>query len=206
MKKLPENIKLVITRGNEESEHWKVEQFLEALLREVELREIHSRSTQPTLEVRKKPEMTTASALFTKNNNFACAFYRANHPHEECRKVSDLEERKRLVRKFGRCFRCIRKGHRVRECRATTKCSKSQGDHHLSLCEQKVGEKRTSSLYVRSNSNLGDQMVSEANSQQNGTEAAPNQVVSTSLQVGSGGKLHFRLHKALLQPQMGNKE
>ena len=38
MKKLPENIKLVITRGNEESEHWKVEQFLEALLREVELR------------------------------------------------------------------------------------------------------------------------------------------------------------------------
>ena len=109
MKKLPENIKLVITRGNEESQHWKVEQFLEALLREVELREVHSRSTRPTPEVKRKPEMTTASALFTKKNNFECAFRRGNNPHEECRKVSDLEERKRLVRKFGRCFRYIGK-------------------------------------------------------------------------------------------------
>ena len=73
-------------------------------------------------------------------------------------------------------------------------------------CEQKVGEKRTSRLYIGSNSNLGGQMVSEANSQQNGTEAVSNQVVSTSLQVGSGGRFRFRLHKALLQPQMGNKE
>ena len=60
--------------------------------------------------------------------SFECAFCGRNHLHEECRKVSDLEVRKRLVRKFGRCFRCIRKGHRVRECRATTKCSKCQGD------------------------------------------------------------------------------
>ena len=74
MKKLPENIKLVITRGNEESQHWKVEQFLEALLREVELREVHSRSIQPTLEVKRKPEMTTASALFTEKNDFERAF------------------------------------------------------------------------------------------------------------------------------------
>ena len=42
MKKCPENIKLVITRGNEECEDWKVEQFLQALLKEVELREVHS--------------------------------------------------------------------------------------------------------------------------------------------------------------------
>ena len=75
LKKLHENIKLVVTRGNEESEHWKVEQFLQALLREVELREVHSRSTQPTLGVRRKPEMTTASELFTKKNNFGCAHF-----------------------------------------------------------------------------------------------------------------------------------
>ena len=171
----------------------------------MELREVHSRSTQPTPEVRRKPEMTTASALFTKKNNFECAFCRGNHPHEECRKVSDLEKRKRQVRKFGRCFRCIRKGHRVRECRATTKCSKCQGDHHLSLCEQKVGEKRTSSLYIESNSNLGDQMVSKANSQQNGTEAAPNQVVSTSLQVGSGGRVALQTAQGIVTATNGKQ-
>ena len=77
MKKLPENIKLVITRGNEECEDWKVEQFLQALLKEVELREIHSsRNNHSSSEVKRKPDVTTASALFMKKNTLECAFCR----------------------------------------------------------------------------------------------------------------------------------
>ena len=93
MKKLLENIKLVITRGNEECEDWKVKQFLQALLKEVELREIHSsRNNHSFSEVKRKPDVITASALFIKKNTLECAFCRGNHPHEDCRKVVDLED------------------------------------------------------------------------------------------------------------------
>ena len=72
-------------------------------------------------------------------------------------------------------------------------------------CEQKVGEKRTSRLYIGSNSNLGGQMVSEANSQQNGTQAVSNQVVSTSLQVGSGGRVALQTAQGIVTTTNGKQ-
>ena len=102
MKKLTENIKLVITRGNEKCEDWKVEQFLQALLNEVELREIHSsRNKHSSSEVKRKSDVTTTSALFMKKDTLNCAFCRGNHPHEDCRKVVDLEDREKIIQKFG---------------------------------------------------------------------------------------------------------
>ena len=48
-------------------------------------------------------------------------------------------------------------------------------------------------------------MVSEANSQQNGTEAAPNQVVSTSLQVGSGGRVALQTVQGIVTATNGKQ-
>ena len=106
MKKLPENIKLVITRGNEECEDWKVQQFSQALLKEVELREIHSsRYNHSSSEAKRKPDVTTASALFMTKNTLECAFCRGNHPHEDCRKVIDLEDRRKIIKKIWQMFK-----------------------------------------------------------------------------------------------------
>ena len=70
--------------------------FFQELLKEVELREINSsRNNHSSSEVKRKPDVTTASALFMKKNTLECAFCRGNFLHEDCRKVVDLEDRKR---------------------------------------------------------------------------------------------------------------
>ena len=40
-----------------------------------------------------------------------CTFCLENHLPEDCKKVRKMEERKKLLIKFGRCFKCINKGH-----------------------------------------------------------------------------------------------
>ena len=45
-----------------------------------------------------------------------CTYCQDKHDEENCWKVKDLETRKRIVKKFGRCFICIKKGHKVIDC------------------------------------------------------------------------------------------
>ena len=40
-----------------------------------------------------------------------CAFCLGDHPHDDCKKIVNIEERKQLIHKFGRCFKCLDKGH-----------------------------------------------------------------------------------------------
>ena len=118
--------------------------MLEALLKEVELREEcnptrHSRTPQSDSRVhadgnRRTGGPATASTLLT-GQQPNCAFCMGNHAHEDCKKVTDIKERKRLISKFGRCFNCIRKGHRARECRISVNCKQCKGKHHTSLCD-----------------------------------------------------------------------
>ena len=62
-----------------------------------------------------------------------CAFCLGKRAHEDCRKVSNLDERKRIIRKFGRCFICLQKGHRAAECQKTHKCKNCRESHHTSI-------------------------------------------------------------------------
>ena len=38
------------------------------------------------------------------------------------------------MRKTGRCYVCLRRGHMLRGCRSTTRCYKCKGKHHSSIC------------------------------------------------------------------------
>ena len=58
-------------------------------------------------------------------------------PPEDCKKVKDIKERKKLLLKFGRCFNCIEKGHRSRDCNVTIECKLCKGQHSSCLCEAK---------------------------------------------------------------------
>ena len=91
--------------------------MLEAFLVEVELRENHC-LTQHRVgfrEGRKGPY--TSSALFiTKGDDKRCAFCLGTHSPEECNKVTNIAERKKLLLKCGRYFKCINKSHRARDC------------------------------------------------------------------------------------------
>ena len=58
-----------------------------------------------------------------------------------------METRKSFFKKFGRCWNCSKKGHRVKECKSKNMCS-CGGRHHPSICDgenygKKVEEKET---------------------------------------------------------------
>ena len=48
--------------------------------------------------------------------------------------MSDVKARKDTLRKSGRCYLCLRKGHLVRQCRSSSVCHKCGSKHHSSIC------------------------------------------------------------------------
>lgn len=58
----------------------------------------------------------TVNAFFTKQHKENCAFCLGKHNHEDCPTVKDIKQRKSIVIRFARCFKCMKKGHRAREC------------------------------------------------------------------------------------------
>ena len=123
LEKIPDSIRVTITRGKDYL-RWTLGNMLEKLLTEVELREDHclaSTSRVRSSEGRKGPQ--TASALFTRRGEDGkCAFCLGNHPPEDSRKVTNTSERKKLLIKYGRCFKCIERGHRSGECKIMIEC------------------------------------------------------------------------------------
>ena len=140
LERLPENVRLAMTRG-EDFKNWTMEQLLERFLVELELREeaavvLPNDGRQAGHGKRDKREFTN-SALFAGWGKGVCAFCRGNHNHEACQKVKDTNERKNIVRKYSRCFNCLDKGHLARNCMTKVVCHKCKGKHHTALCEGK---------------------------------------------------------------------
>jgi len=148
MEKLPESFRLTITRGSDFLE-WTMMEMLKAFVKELELKEQHQTISTTKEQFSSKQESrqrgkegndrpATAAALLTqndRNNKPSCAFCLKNHAHEECQEVKDHKIRKTLVYKYARCFRCLSKGHRARDCKISVPCKGCGGSHHTALCE-----------------------------------------------------------------------
>ena len=184
MQNLPENFRLSITRGTEFLE-WSMEQMLEAFLKELELREDHhfamsskSQNKRDWNEDRMKGG--TVNALFTKQDKENCAFCLGKHNHEDCPTVKDIKQRKSIVVRFARCFKCMKKGHRARECKSKVMCKKCGQGHHISLCEAQVRQQLSSDA----------QMLSDVNS----ITTSPS-----TLHVGTGGRVALQTAPAVIR-------
>ena len=187
LEKLPETVRLTITRGEAFLE-WSVGKLLERLQREVELREEHKLQGAVSKPV-SFSQKSTGSALFTRSQN-GCAFCRGNHAHEDCRRITDLKERKNLVRRYSRCFRCLRKGHRATDCRDYTKCKRcSSLEHHTAMCD------------VASKSIQGGSNACSSTEQVRGPATSPN---STGLLVGAGTRIALQTAQAVLKGPKGH--
>ena len=66
----------------------------------------------------------TADALTAVNTGKTnCTFCKGNHNKVECHVVTDVQERKKILRNTGHRFLCLCKaGHLARECDACIKC------------------------------------------------------------------------------------
>ena len=156
--------------------------LLAALAIEVELREefqpIHQSTRIFQSATRTESHRRTEGPAFYTWQQQSCAFCLGSHAHEDCGKITNVRERKRLVSKFGRCFNCIRKGHRARECRTNVSCKKCKGRHPTSsLCEIETRE---------------------------GREIGINEAVTTS-HVGTGNRVALQTAQAVVKGSRGGR-
>ena len=162
-----------------------MEQMLEAFLKELELREDHHFAMSSNFQNKRdwnedRMKGGTVNALFTKQDKENCAFCLGKHYHEDCPTVKDIKQRKSIVVRFARCFKCMKKGHRARECKSKVMCKKCGQGHHISLCEAQVTQQLSSDA----------QMLSDVNS------------ITTSrstLHVETGGRVALQTARAVIR-------
>ena len=150
MRKLPLLIRAQIAKSRKDISKpltWK--EFMEALKKEVtfledckgEKRDEKPRYDRPKREERKSEEKsgtwtTGQSLLVRKKDDCACCL--GDHEPGSCEKVTTVTKRKEILKRYRRCFGCLRKGHITRDCKSKKACECGKGDHHKSLSEEVV--------------------------------------------------------------------
>ena len=142
--KLPEGLRLSVL--NEKREQWKMDELLATLAKEITIRE----KSKPNFEVKKDKDVRkeiprklaqgTTSSLNVVNERNVCVYCYEGHPSELCGKVTDVSKRKELLRKFGRCYICLRRNHIASQCRSKTCCTVCKERHHVSICNKEKQE------------------------------------------------------------------
>ena len=181
LQKLPEAFRLTITRGADFL-NWSMEELLSAFLKELELSEDHYYSVSSGGNTQNRKDSNT---LYTKQEVENCAFCLGRHASANCKKVSDVNERKNILVKYGRCFKCIQKGHRARDCKSIELCNKCGRSHHISICDE-WDKPTVSEFEVR-------------------PEANPTTTSPSSFHVGAGDRVALQTARAVItgegQPQ-----
>ena len=182
---MPNALRLIIGRKVSE-EQWKLETVLKELLQEIETRERTSACVTNPPARRPLKDPTTVETFFSKGTTPQCCFCSQQHFSDKCQVVTGPEERKQALRKAGRCFLCLSKGHLSRHCRSKSRCSKCSGRHHRCICSGSADSfsstpKETSSA----GSSSGPSKPSPPNNLDPG--AKPFQPPTTSMLVGTRG-------------------
>ena len=79
-------------------------------------------------------DYTCAFSNLSKSTNF-CVLCKQRHPSYKCRNATDISQRKPILRKNGRCFLCLEKGHLMKNCSVNYQCNKCKGKHNITICE-----------------------------------------------------------------------
>ena len=132
MSKLPQDLRLVVSRKIKDDK-WNLEEIMEVIEHEIDAREradVSAGITLPSSGAPKKAskELHTGAALLSSELSTACVYCGQSH--------SSVDTRRQILMKAGRCFLCLKKFHKSRDCRSGAKCSTCQGRHHSSVCNK----------------------------------------------------------------------
>ena len=111
---MPKAFHLTITRGADLL-NWTMEELLSAFLKELELREDHYCAMSLGGSTQNRKDCNT---FYSKQEVENCAFCLGRHAPANCKKVNDVNARKNILVKYSRCFKCLQRGHRARDCKS----------------------------------------------------------------------------------------
>ena len=126
-------MQLIVSRKVPEAK-WELKTLMSAIEEEIVARERLGPSKMPRKPESKPP--LAATTLVTKESSTApptCCYCNQQHHSTEWTIVVQVDERKQLLRRAGRCFSCLRRGHLSRNCRTTSRCQTCHGKHHTSI-------------------------------------------------------------------------
>ena len=138
--KLPSEVRLQIARVTNK-DVWEVEELLQVIKAEVEAHDISD-----TIKVHKvrhsdipcRNVQHTASTLMMREHNHGgreCIYCKGEHHSASCETITSVPARKEALKKEGRCFVCLARGHRAAQCCSSKRCCKCGHRHHQSFCE-----------------------------------------------------------------------
>eukprot|EP00795_Rhopilema_esculentum_P014292 gene14292-5330_t len=139
MSKIPDEIRLEITKGAK-GENWKLDYIMTILKAELEAREqcsLLKQSSSSTSKINAASAPYTTSAFFSSDGKITCSFCKGTHQSAKCHIVSNPQARKEILRKQGRCYVCLKKGHLSRACSSNIRCYSCKLRHHVSICESR---------------------------------------------------------------------
>ena len=134
VKKLPTDLRLTVARKVPQSD-WNMKKILEVFLEELEARERAALpKTKPNNNYKRNRDYPTTRTFMGGGHSGCCYCKAEDHGPVNCKRVTAVDDRKRIIREQGRCFICLRPGHISRNCRSSSKCGNCNGRHHTSVC------------------------------------------------------------------------
>ena len=148
MAKLPPEIRVHVARNTTE-DVWDIESILSVIQNEIEAREISEKiKAMATITEPKRPQFpknpTIGSFVVESTPPLptpACVYCSEMHFSASCHKITDINDRKTILKRDKRCFTCLRKRHNAEQCDKS--CRKCKRKHHQSICpEQTINSPR----------------------------------------------------------------
>ncbi|CAB4015032.1 Hypothetical predicted protein, partial [Paramuricea clavata] len=84
-----------------------------------------------------------------------CVYCLQEHLSQDCKKIQNAGERKQILRKYGRCFICLKRGYISSNCLNTSKCRACSKRHHSSICESHANGSVTADVVHSTHSCVG---------------------------------------------------
>ena len=127
MSKFPNEIHLRVARETNK-DGWEIDELLQIIQQEVEARETSEGthvnpnrvpSHPPRAPVNHNP---TTSSFVTNSGTVRCIYCNGEHYSASCMKVVNVNDQKDILRKYGRCFNCLKSHHKSRDCDSRRTC------------------------------------------------------------------------------------
>ena len=138
--KLPQDLQLMISHKVPDAD-WNLHALMKSVEEELTARErVGASQGKPFLhqsEYRSShatASLVSGGSLSVHVSPDSCCYCNQTHSSDNCSTVTTVEARRQSLRKNGRCFSCLWKGHLVQDCRSSIRCHTCKGRHHSSIC------------------------------------------------------------------------